>query len=95
MNSTSSPVKIPHMDLSSTSSFDFTDNISYVDQSTAASSGLISSSGGVAYMYSNSKDVQPNGRSSVRLESKDTYNEVLIIGDFTHIPAAYVQTQHY
>jgi hypothetical protein len=43
---------------------------------------------GIAYIYPNTKDVQPNGRSSVRLTSNDVYTEVLIIGDFTHVPAA-------
>ena len=60
---------------------------SYVDQPTATSEGMINVSDGIAYIYPNSKDVQPNGRSSIRLTSNDIYNQVLIIGDFTHVPA--------
>lgn len=40
-------------------------------------------------MGSNDKDYAPSGRPSVRLESKDLYNQVLIIVDFTHVPGRY------
>jgi hypothetical protein len=39
-------------------------------------------------MASDSTNVAPNGRKSVRLESKDSYNEVLIIAEFSHLPSA-------
>jgi hypothetical protein len=65
-------------------------NIRYVDQTTAASGGLISEKGGVVYLAPDSTNVAPSGRKSVRLESKDSFNEVLIIADFSHIPKAYI-----
>ncbi len=38
---------------------------------------------------SDSTTISPGGRKSVRLESKDEFNEVLIIADFSHLPSAY------
>jgi len=59
---------------------------SYVSQSTAASSGLIWNWNGASYFGVNSWTVEPSGRPSVRLQSIDTYSEVLIIVDFAHVP---------
>jgi hypothetical protein len=61
----------------------------FVDQTTAQNTNLISESNGIAYIASDSTNVAPGGRKSVRLESKDKFNEVLIIADFTHLPSAY------
>ena len=63
--------------------------VQYVDRTTAASGGLISEKNGVVYLAPDSKNVAPSGRKSVRLESVDSFNEVLIIADFSHIPKAY------
>lgn len=63
--------------------------VQYVDQGTASSSGLISEKNGVVYLAPDSTNVAPSGRKSVRLESVDSFNEVLIIADFSHIPKAY------
>lgn len=65
-------------------------NVRFVDQTTAASGGLISEKNGVVYLAPDSSNVAPSGRQSVRLESKDSYNEVLIIADFSHLPQAYL-----
>ena len=61
----------------------------FLDQGTASSAGLISEKDGVVYLAADSTNVAPSGRKSVRLESKDTFNEVLIIAEFSHIPKAY------
>ena len=41
-----------------------------------------------SWFGANAWTVQPNGRDSVRLESIDTYNEVLIIADFAWVPGS-------
>jgi hypothetical protein len=64
-----------------------------VDQQTAQSANLISESNGIAYIASDSTNVAPQGRQSVRLESKDNYTEVLIIADFMHLPNAYLSPE--
>ncbi|OCK80932.1 glycoside hydrolase family 16 protein [Lepidopterella palustris CBS 459.81] len=60
--------------------------VSYVDQSTAQSRGLISTSSGI-YMGVDHTNVTPNGRPSVRLTSKKSYNAGLVILDLAHMPA--------
>jgi hypothetical protein len=62
--------------------------VQYVDQGTASSAGLISEKNGVVYLAPDSTNIAPSGRQSVRLESKDTFNQVLIIADFSHVPQA-------
>jgi len=62
---------------------------SYVDAATAQSCNMTFSNNGIAYVYPDFTNIAPGGRKSVRLESKDSFTEVLIIADFTHIPQAY------
>jgi len=45
---------------------------------------------GVAYIAPDSTNVAPGGRRSVRLQSTDSYTEVLILADFAHLPEAYL-----
>lgn len=59
-----------------------------MDQETAQSKGLVSLKGGVAYIAAESSTVSPGGRQSVRLQSTDTFTEVLVIADFAHLPEA-------
>lgn len=61
-----------------------------MDEATAKLSNLAYESNGVAYIASDSTSLAPLGRKSVRIESKDEFNEVLIIADFAHLPSAYV-----
>ena len=63
--------------------------VNYVDRATAQSSNLIGVTNGTIVLAPDSTNLAPNGRSSVRLESIDTFTEVLIIADFAHLPAAY------
>ena len=44
----------------------------------------------MAIISSDSTNVSPGGRQSVRLESKDEFHEVLIIADFSHLPSAFI-----
>ena len=65
--------------------------VNYVDQGTAQSNGLISTSGaqvymGVDYTSTLATDGSQGGRQSVRLTSKATYTEGLFILDATHMP---------
>ena len=62
--------------------------VEFVDQNTAYSANLAYEDNGVAIIASDSTNIAPSGRRSVRLESKDSYDEVLIIADFTHLPSA-------
>jgi hypothetical protein len=66
---------------------------SYVDRTTAESANLISQSNGTVYITPDFKEIAPSGRKSIRLESKDTFTEVLIIADFAHLPQAYPLSQ--
>ncbi|KAJ5803564.1 uncharacterized protein N7503_006014 [Penicillium pulvis] len=63
--------------------------VNYVDNSTASSDGLIGADGSSVYIgvdYSNV--ASGNGRNSVRLTSKNTYTEGLVILDLAHMPAS-------
>lgn len=61
--------------------------MNYVDQSTASSDGLISTSGGAVYIgVDNTNVASGSGRNSVRLTSTNTYNEGLVILDLEHMP---------
>ncbi|KAF2756718.1 hypothetical protein EJ05DRAFT_74508 [Pseudovirgaria hyperparasitica] len=61
--------------------------VRYVDQGTASSTGLINTNG-PAYIGVDHNNVTPKGRPSVRLESKNSYNDGLIIIDLAHMPAS-------
>ncbi|OCK93757.1 glycoside hydrolase family 16 protein [Cenococcum geophilum 1.58] len=61
--------------------------VSYVDQSTAQSSNLINSTSSSVYMGVDHTNVTPNGRPSVRLTSKKSYDSGLVILDLAHMPA--------
>ncbi|KAF2719924.1 glycoside hydrolase family 16 protein [Polychaeton citri CBS 116435] len=60
--------------------------VQYVDQGTANSNGLISSSGSQAVMRVDSTNTAPNGRTSVRLTSNKAYDSGLVIADIAHMP---------
>ncbi|TKA77836.1 hypothetical protein B0A49_01444 [Cryomyces minteri] len=60
--------------------------VSYVNQATAQSSGLINSTATSVYMGVDHTNVTPNGRPSVRLTSTKSYNSGLIILDLNHMP---------
>ncbi|KAF9893484.1 hypothetical protein FE257_010796 [Aspergillus nanangensis] len=63
--------------------------VSYVDRSTASSSGLINTSGGSVYIGVDSTNVaSAPGRQSVRLSSTKTYNHGLVILDLAHMPGS-------
>ena len=59
--------------------------VEFVDQNTAQSSGLISNSNSSVVLAVDSKRVMEN-RSSVRIQSKSSYNLALIIADIVHMP---------
>jgi hypothetical protein len=61
---------------------------SFVDQATAQSNNMIGVSNNTVFLGAESKNVAPGGRQSLRLESVDTYTEVLVIADFSHLPNA-------
>lgn len=60
--------------------------VQYQDQSSAESMGLISSTSGNIKMSVDSTNQTPNGRPSVRIESKKSYNYGLIVADIEHMP---------
>ncbi|KAI9792354.1 MAG: hypothetical protein M1835_007927 [Candelina submexicana] len=60
--------------------------VKYVNQSTAQVSGLISISGGSAYIGVDHKTNSSTGRASVRIASTKLYNHGLIIADIAHMP---------
>ena len=62
--------------------------IRFLSQSDATNSWLALNDQGVSWFGSNSWDVQPN-RESVRLESKTSYNNVLVIAQFDWVPGSY------
>ena len=59
--------------------------VNYVDQGTAQSQGLVKTDGSV-YIGVDSTNVAPNGRNSVRLSSKRSYNHMLVVIDLGHMP---------
>jgi hypothetical protein len=63
-------------------------NISYESESAANNEGLTWNYDGASYFGANYWSDQPNGRDSVRLESKSTYNNVLIIAEFAWVPGS-------
>lgn len=62
--------------------------VSYVDQSTAASNGLISTGGGSVYIGVDHSNTTSSGRQSVRLQSTNTYTHGLVILDLEHMPGS-------
>lgn len=63
--------------------------VTYVDQNTAQSGGLISTNGGSVYMgVDHSNVASGSGRNSVRLTSKKTYTKGLIVLDLAHMPGS-------
>ncbi|KAF2204639.1 hypothetical protein GQ43DRAFT_142376 [Delitschia confertaspora ATCC 74209] len=61
--------------------------VKFVDQATAKSSGLINStsSGAVSWGVDHTNKA-PNGRPSIRMNSKKTYNSGLVVLDVEHMP---------
>lgn len=59
--------------------------VQFVNQQTAQSSGLISTTNSSVYLGVDSKTVTAN-RPSLRLQSKNQYNLGLFIADVTHMP---------
>jgi hypothetical protein len=62
--------------------------VNYLSQTDATNGWLAYNWNGVSYFGANSWDYAPNGRSSVRLESKTSFTEVLIIAQFNHVPGS-------
>ncbi|KAJ6119251.1 hypothetical protein N7523_003531 [Penicillium sp. IBT 18751x] len=62
--------------------------VSYVDQSTASSNGLISTGGGSVYIGVDHSNTASSGRQSVRLQSTQTYTHGLVILDLEHMPGS-------
>ncbi|RMZ81172.1 hypothetical protein DV737_g2635, partial [Chaetothyriales sp. CBS 132003] len=63
--------------------------VTYVDQSTASSASLISTSNNTVYMGVDSTNVASgSGRKSVRITSKNSYDTGLVILDLEHMPGS-------
>ncbi|KAF2004928.1 glycoside hydrolase family 16 protein [Amniculicola lignicola CBS 123094] len=62
--------------------------VRYLNQNDAQSQGLLSVSGSSVYIGVDSKNKAPNGRASVRLESKKLYKKGLFILDLAHMPSS-------
>ncbi|KAJ5086079.1 hypothetical protein N7532_010850 [Penicillium argentinense] len=62
--------------------------VSYVDRSTAQSGGLIKSGSSVYVGVDTVNTASDPGRSSVRLESTNTYDHGLVILDLNHMPGS-------
>ncbi|KAH0349854.1 endo-1,3(4)-beta-glucanase, partial [Aureobasidium melanogenum] len=61
--------------------------VQYIDESSAWNTGLISNSNDKVYIGVDHTNVQPNGRPSIRLTSKNAYNSgTLVILDLEHMP---------
>ncbi|KAI5210450.1 endo-1,3(4)-beta-glucanase [Aureobasidium subglaciale] len=61
--------------------------VQYIDQGTAWSTGLIRNDNGKIYVGVDHTNIQPNGRPSIRLSSKNVYNSgSLVILDLDHMP---------
>ena len=59
--------------------------VQYVDEATARSAGLIDTTVPVKWGV-DTVNKDPNGRASVRLESKTAYNKGLVVIDLEHMP---------
>ena len=63
--------------------------VKYVDETTARGAGLVQQSNSAVYLGVDSKTVNPStGRMRVRIESKASYAQGLIILDLAHMPAS-------
>ncbi|KAF2491064.1 hypothetical protein BU16DRAFT_469140 [Lophium mytilinum] len=62
--------------------------VKYLDQSTAQSQGIISTDGSSVYIGVDHTNVTPQGRSSIRIESKIQYTHGLFILDLGHMPGS-------
>ena len=60
--------------------------VDYVDQQTAQSDGLLSTTSSSVRWNVDSSNQAPSGRESVRLTSTKSYNEGLFILDVAHMP---------
>lgn len=59
----------------------------YVDEATARQSNLINASSTAgAHFGVDTTNKTPNGRPSIRIESKKKYNDGLIVLDLAHMP---------
>jgi hypothetical protein len=67
-------------------------SFSYLSQTAATNEWLVWNSNGASYFGPNYWTQEPNGRDSVRLESKNTYNNVLVIAEFSWVPGSFVPT---
>ncbi|KAH8705994.1 hyaluronidase [Talaromyces proteolyticus] len=65
--------------------------VKYVDQGTASSGGLFSTNNNQIYLgadHTNTVSVSGPGRNSVRVTSKNAFNNGILIADFAHLPTA-------
>jgi hypothetical protein len=63
--------------------------VQYIDQNTAWKNGLITKSGSSVYIGVDHTNQAPNGRESIRLTSKASYNSgSLVILDLAHMPGS-------
>jgi hypothetical protein len=60
--------------------------VKYVDEATAKQTGLINSSSSVPSWGVDTQNECPEGRPSVRIQSKKTYDSGLIVLDVAHMP---------
>lgn len=60
--------------------------VKYIDQTTAQNTGLIHNDASSVYIGVDNTNVTPNGRPSVRITSKKSYNHGLFILDLAHMP---------
>lgn len=61
--------------------------VDYVDQATAASAGYISNTSSSVYIGTDSENITPDGRPSVRITSNKSYNTgTLVLLDLEHMP---------
>ncbi|KAI5803973.1 mixed-linked glucanase [Peziza echinospora] len=63
-------------------------HVQYVSQSVATSLGLIRNDAGSVYVGVENQKIAPNGRQSVRLESKKRFTRGLFILDMSHMPSS-------
>ncbi|KAF2809621.1 putative endo-1,3(4)-beta-glucanase [Mytilinidion resinicola] len=63
-------------------------NVKYLDQSTAQSQGIISTTASSVYIGVDHINVTPQGRSSIRIQSKIQYTHGLFILDLAHMPGS-------
>ena len=68
--------------------------VSYLSKSAATKEGLVYNDYGASWIGVNYWTTEAN-RDSVRLQSKATYNEVLIIASFDWVPGSYVPSKDY